>query len=122
MARINYEGKQYSLFEGEDALRGLMRGGAAVSHSCRKGTCQTCMLRAVSGDPGAESRRGLRDELKERGYCIAHPKEDVTAARPDPSALAVRMHDLQVRSSPRTTASSPRSSPTSSFGRPWMKA
>ncbi|MFO0561263.1 MAG: FAD-binding oxidoreductase [Polyangiales bacterium] len=95
MARIIFEGKQYPLFDGEDALRGLMRGGASVSYSCRKGTCQTCMLHAVSGDPGAESRRGLRDELKERGYflpCIAHPKEDVRAARPDPSALSVRMH------------------------------
>jgi NAD(P)H-flavin reductase/truncated hemoglobin YjbI/ferredoxin len=98
MAKITYEGKQYPLFEGEDALRGLMRGGASVAYSCRKGTCQTCMLHAVSGDPGEASKRGMREELRSRGYflpCIAHPAEDVVATRPDPSALSVRMHVQQ---------------------------
>jgi NAD(P)H-flavin reductase/truncated hemoglobin YjbI/ferredoxin len=95
VARVTFEGKRYPLLEGEDVLQALLRGGAAVTFSCRKGTCQSCMLRAVEGDPGGDAQSGIRDELARLGYflpCRAKPTADLTIARPDPTALLVRMH------------------------------
>lgn len=98
MSSVRFEGKVYPLFEGEDVLRGLLRGGASVAYSCRKGTCHTCMLCAVEGDPGAASREGLREDLRAQGCflpCKSLPNGPLTVARPDPRSLAVRMHVQQ---------------------------
>jgi ferredoxin-NADP reductase len=95
MARVTFEGKRYPLREGETVLSALLRGGASVPFSCKKGTCQSCMLRAVEGDPGDGGRRGLRASLARDGYflpCSAQPAEDLVVSRPDPAALFVRMH------------------------------
>jgi ferredoxin-NADP reductase/truncated hemoglobin YjbI/ferredoxin len=95
MARITFEGNRYPLLEGEDALQALLRGGAKIPFSCRKGTCQSCLLRAVEGDPGSEARAGLRAGLASAGYflpCKASPAGDLLVARTDPTQLFVRMH------------------------------
>lgn len=93
MAKITFEGSRYSIRENESVLDALLRGGANVTFSCRKGSCQVCMLRAVSGDPGEDARRGLREEVRERGYflpCTAHPKTDLVIERPNLAELFVR--------------------------------
>ena len=95
MARVTFEGKRYPLREGETVLDALLRGGASVPFSCRKGTCQSCLMHAEEGDPGHAARAGLRDALRREGYflpCQARPVEDVRIARPDPAALSVRFH------------------------------
>lgn len=95
MSNVRFEGKLYALFEGEDVLQGLLRGGARVAYSCRKGTCHTCMLCAVEGDPGEESRARLREDLRAQGCflpCKSHPRDELHVARVDPSSINVRMH------------------------------
>lgn len=95
MARVTFEGKRYSLLEGETVLQALLRGGASVPFSCRKGTCQSCLLRAEEGDPGASARAGLRAAIAGDGYflpCQSRPTGDLRVARPDPARLTVRAH------------------------------
>lgn len=93
MARVTFEGRRYPLLDGERALDALLRGGAGVRFSCRRGACHTCVLRTVEGDPGDEAGQGLSAAMRERGYmlpCVARPRGDLTLARPDPSELFVR--------------------------------
>ena len=95
MARITFEGKRYPLLEGETVLQGLLRGGADVPFSCRKGTCQSCMLRVEEGDPGDSACAGLRASLTQDGYflpCQSRPNGDLRVARADPAKLFVRVH------------------------------
>ncbi len=93
MQFVRFDGATYQLREGESVLEGLIRGGAQVSFSCRKGTCQTCMLRAVEGTPGQDATRGLRTELVETGHflpCRCHPTENLTLEKPRLSDLFVK--------------------------------
>lgn len=95
MPRVTFEGKRYPLLEGETVLSALLRGGATTPFSCKKGTCHSCMLEATHGDPGAHAQRGLRPELRARGYflpCQSTPSGDLEARRPDPTSLLVRAH------------------------------
>ncbi|MFO0671853.1 MAG: FAD-binding oxidoreductase [Polyangiaceae bacterium] len=105
MARITFEGKRYPVRDDESALEALLRGGANVTFSCRKGSCHACALKAVSTGKGetdapalanalgARAQRGLTSELTDRGYflpCCSHPVEDVYVERPHPEELFVR--------------------------------
>ncbi len=95
MARVTFEGKRYPLAGDETVLDALLRGGADIPFSCRKGTCQSCMLRADAGDPGEAACSGLRASLRTEGYflpCRSRPAGDLLVSRPDPSSLYVRAH------------------------------
>ena len=95
MARVTFEGNRYPLQDNESVLKALLRGGASVAFSCRKGSCYTCMLRARSGDPGFESQKNLRQSLRDNGYflpCKSIPQTDLEVERPDLRHVAVRMH------------------------------
>lgn len=90
MTRVTFEGRRYPVQRGESALDALLRGGAGVRFSCRKGSCHACVLQATEGDPGEGARRTLPRAMREGGYflpCAAFPDNDLTARRPDPSAL-----------------------------------
>ena len=93
MTRVTFEGKRYPLREGETVLDALVRGGASVGFSCRKGSCHNCLLRASEGDPGPESVQALRTDMRERGYflpCRSRPGGDLLVQRADLSELYVR--------------------------------
>lgn len=92
MAVIEYRGALYSVREDESALEALIRGGAEVAFSCRKGSCQTCLMRAVEGEPSEHAQRGLRPELVRTGHfmpCIERNGGDLKVAPPDLSELLV---------------------------------
>lgn len=83
MPRITWQGTTYELHEGETVLDALIRAGASVPYACRGGVCQTCMLRAVSGDPGEAARRGLKEEQRAQGAflpCVCRPETDLEVA------------------------------------------
>lgn len=83
---ITFEGKTYKLSEGQTALDAMLRGGANIVFSCRRGTCRSCMLEAVSGDPGEASQARLPQELRDLGFflpCVASHPENVEAVLPD---------------------------------------
>lgn len=83
---IRFEGETYVVAPGERALDAMLRKGAPVNFSCRKGSCLSCMLQAVAGDPGDEARRRLPPKFQEMGLflpcCTTEPRH-VEAQRPD---------------------------------------
>jgi ferredoxin-NADP reductase/ferredoxin len=90
VAKLLFNDVTYPVRPGESALDALVRGGAAVAFSCRRGSCQTCLMRAVHGDPGPSARKNLRPELADSGHfmpCVCLPEHDLTLAPPDLSQL-----------------------------------
>lgn len=95
MIEIEFEGATYRVREGESALQALLRGGANIKFSCRKGTCQVCMLQATSGEVGPGAKENIRPDLAEAGMflsCCAHPQTDLVVRQPDPSLLFTPLH------------------------------
>lgn len=91
MVQIDYREHSFAVKSGETVLDALLRNGIAVSFSCRAGSCHTCMLRAVSGTVPEEAQRGLRDDLRERGYflpCKCRPNHSLAIQQPDPRHLS----------------------------------
>lgn len=83
---IRFQGRTYHLESGERALDAMLRQGAPVTFSCRKGTCRSCMLQAHSGDPGDAARAPLGPELAALGFflpCCADYPVEVEASLPD---------------------------------------
>jgi NAD(P)H-flavin reductase/truncated hemoglobin YjbI/ferredoxin len=90
MSKITYKGISYTVKPDESALDALVRGGADVNFSCKKGSCQTCMLRVVEGQAPARAQRGLRPELADSGHflpCVCHPEAPLIVEPPDVTHL-----------------------------------
>ncbi len=88
---IEFEGRKYVVAPGERALDAMLRQGAPVNFSCRKGTCRSCMLQAVSGDPGVAATKNLPQEYRDLGFflsCMAEQVDHLVAQRPDLSQCA----------------------------------
>ena len=80
---LRFDGAVYDCGPGEDVLQALLRQGAAIPHSCRKGVCLACLLRCSRGDPGAGAQAGLRDTLRHQGHflaCQSQPESDLDIA------------------------------------------
>ena len=95
MPSLDFEGATYEMAPGESMLDALVRGGANVAFSCRKGTCQICMLQVVDGDPGPEANKGLQQAVVDHNMflpCCAHPVGDVEIERADLTKLYSRLH------------------------------
>lgn len=83
MPRIIWQGHSHELEEGETVLDTLIRVGASVPYACRGGVCQTCMMKAVAGDPGETARRGLDERQRAQGAflpCVCRPETDLEVA------------------------------------------
>jgi ferredoxin len=83
---IRSEGRTYSIAPGERALDAMLRQGAPVAFSCRKGSCRSCMLQATSGNPGVAATDPLPQEYRDLGLflpCCATDVDSVEAVRPD---------------------------------------
>ena len=93
---ISYAGARHYLSPGERGIDAMLRGGAPINFSCRKGTCHACMLQAVPGDPGAASRDRLPASLRDLGFFLpryATEVREVVAQAPD---LSLRRHEAVV--------------------------
>ncbi len=80
---LTFEGRDYELRPGESVLDAMARHGVALPAACRAGSCLACMIRSVSGDPGAEARQGLKATWLASGYflaCMARPSSDLAVA------------------------------------------
>lgn len=100
MAVIEYRGALYTVRDDESALEALIRGGADIRFSCRKGSCQTCMMRAVEGTPTERAQRGLRPELAQTGHfmpCVERDGGDLKLAPPDLTELLLDAQVSQIR-------------------------
>lgn len=102
MARVHFENESCTLQEGETVLDGLLRHGHAIPHSCKAGSCGSCLMRAVSGEIPSKAQAGLKDSWKEQGYflaCVCQPEKDLhTAAVHADAQLAARITALDLLS------------------------
>ncbi|MGJ0510072.1 MAG: FAD-binding oxidoreductase [Methylocystis sp.] len=86
MALLTYKDRPVDLAPGETVLDALTRAGVDAPSSCRAGTCQTCLHRAVEGTPPPESQNGLTAAQKALGFflpCVCRPTQPLTIAPPD---------------------------------------
>jgi NAD(P)H-flavin reductase/ferredoxin len=81
MATIHFGEHGFPAAPGETVLDCLLRNGVAVSHSCKAGACQSCMIKCTAGAIPAAAQSGLKDTLRAQGYflaCSHRPAEDLT--------------------------------------------
>jgi ferredoxin-NADP reductase/ferredoxin/truncated hemoglobin YjbI len=93
MPRLRYKDRVLDCREDEKILDACLRQGASLPFSCRGGTCQNCLSLCLAGDVPAESQRGLKPELRQKGYflpCICVPTGDMEIAPPDLEDLYTR--------------------------------
>jgi CDP-4-dehydro-6-deoxyglucose reductase len=86
---LTYGDRAIDLAEGETVLSALLRAGVDAPNSCRAGVCQTCIHRAIEGEPPAAAQQGLSDAQKALGYflpCICELKTPLNIAPPEDSA------------------------------------
>ena len=94
MPKLIFNSKTYDCAENETVLDTLQGHGIAIPSSCRSGTCQTCMVRAVQGTPPKASQKGLKATLKAQNYflaCCCNPQEDLEVALPDTDAARIKV-------------------------------
>ncbi len=80
MPTIHFEGQDYFCASDETVLEALERHGVMLPSSCKAGSCQTCLTRALKGTPPAASQFGIKDTLAAQNYflaCICKPEEDM---------------------------------------------
>jgi CDP-4-dehydro-6-deoxyglucose reductase, E3 len=85
MPTLHYESHGFAVAPGETVLDCLLRNGIAVSHSCKAGACQSCLIRCTKGDVPESAQPGLKDTLRAQGYflaCSLKPDADLTVAAP----------------------------------------
>ncbi len=76
----------------ETVLDALLRVGVPLSHSCRAGVCQSCLLHATQGAAPQGSQAGLKPTLAGQGYflaCVCRPDQDLTAELPGPGVRTI---------------------------------
>ncbi len=73
-AGFEYEGRDYTASPGENLLQALLRQGAELPHSCRRGSCHTCVIKVEQGAVGLTRR--IDPALVAAGCtlaCVARP-------------------------------------------------
>ncbi|ABZ76235.1 ferredoxin [Shewanella halifaxensis HAW-EB4] len=78
MSRFFLDGQTFESQLNESVLDTLIRSGNAISYSCKKGTCKTCLVQHVGGELSPGAQRGLNARLKANDYlcaCQCIPKD-----------------------------------------------
>src|SRR4029453_5769144 len=80
MPAIEYQGHMFPLVENESVLDALLRNGVKAPHSCKAGSCGSCLMRAAEGIVPLQAQTGLKDSWKAQGYflaCVCRPETDL---------------------------------------------
>ncbi len=81
MPSIEFEGRSFGLVKDESVLDGLLRNDLKIPHSCKAGSCGSCLMRATQGAVPAKAQAGLKDSWKAQGYflsCACRPEADLS--------------------------------------------
>ena len=99
MASLAFNGRALPVQEGESVLDCLLRHGEQISHSCKSGVCQSCLVRGSEGTIPERAQEGLKDSLRAQGYflaCSCFPTGDLTVRAVDnEQRVAARITELQ---------------------------
>lgn len=90
MVKLTIEANTYSCHTEESVLDALLRENIPISYACKKGSCQSCLLRSMEGAPPESAQAGLKDTQKKQDYflaCQCRPEQDMTLKLPDQSEL-----------------------------------
>lgn len=63
--------RQFELQDSESVLDCLLRNEQPIAYACRSGACQSCLCKAVKGEPGSKAQAGLKSTLQAGGYALA---------------------------------------------------
>lgn len=88
MVTLTIAENSYSCLSGESVLDALLRQNVNIPFACKKGTCHSCMVRCVDGQPPLTSQSGLKNTLQKQNFflsCQCLPKQDMTIRLPDQS-------------------------------------
>lgn len=92
MTVIRYNNQSYLASSDETLLDTLLKHNIDFPHSCKIGTCQSCLTKLVDGEISPEAQNDLKPTLVAKNYflaCQCKPKSDITIALPDQSDTAI---------------------------------
>lgn len=92
MPIAHYDGKDYVLEEAETLLEALLRNGIEYPHSCKSGTCQSCLTKLTSGEVNPDAQQGLKPtQVAQNCFlaCQCKPKDDIAIELPNQAATRV---------------------------------
>lgn len=100
MPKVVLGDNSFELQTNECVLDCLLRNAQPIAYACRSGACQSCLCKAVTGEPGARAQTGLKATLQAAGYALACqwvPEDDVEVRLPGAAenALEARIKELQ---------------------------
>ncbi|MDZ4801671.1 MAG: FAD-binding oxidoreductase [Bryobacteraceae bacterium] len=100
MPGITFEGRTYPREQSESVLDALLRNGVQAPHSCKAGSCGSCLMRAEQGVVPARAQAGLKDSWRSQGYflaCVCHPDGDLAISKVGSDAeLGATLADLRL--------------------------
>ena len=71
MPSVTYKGKTYSCGKSDTVLDVLLSNGEDIPFSCQEGFCHTCVMRAIKGNPSADSQEDMTPEEKQKNDFLA---------------------------------------------------
>lgn len=92
MAVLHYAGESFPIAPNESVLECLEQHGHQIPASCRSGVCQSCVMKAVSGEVPAKAQVGLRANWIAEGYflsCSCYPETDLSVGLPTDANIRV---------------------------------
>lgn len=81
---IRFEDQTIELLPDETVLEAIERAGSSLPSFCRRGVCQTCLVKATRGAVPAAAQKGLKDALRRQALflaCVCKPSEDLDVER-----------------------------------------
>ncbi len=81
--KISCNGQRYTCHNNESVLEASLRHGIKLKFSCRKGSCQVCMMQCISGKIPPHSQKELRRQYIEKNYflpCSCYPTDNMDIA------------------------------------------
>lgn len=99
--KVLYENKHYALAENETVLDCLLRSGQNIPHSCKAGSCQSCMMKMVKGEIPEIAQQDISTNFKQMGYflsCQCRPKSDVSVQLPDSVNFDIKASIIEKKS------------------------
>jgi len=90
LSEIVFEGEHYDCADNESVLDCLLRHKIVIAHSCKMGTCQTCLLQSNGFQVPAGARTGLSKNMIAQNYflsCMYYPEIDISVTKPNAENL-----------------------------------
>lgn len=81
LKKITLNDQEIVCQQGDSVLDALLQEHIDISHGCRQGACQSCMVRSLNGAPPLAAQTGLKDVLQHQNYflaCMCYPQQDMT--------------------------------------------